>query len=284
VGGDDVARPPAVRPPWAGVMASLLRRPSPPDKDGRIHDVTPENAGWRHVGFAVHRLDPGGRTTIVVGDREEACIVPVTGRVTVEGAVSGPLVLGGRASPFEPTPAALYLAARAHVDVESAEGAEVAVCRAPGSGRFPSRLIEPDAMPAETRGTGANLRRVRTILGEEARAESLLVVEVVTPGGNWSSYPSHKHDRDAFPEETLLEETYYHRLARPGFAFQRVYTADGALDETMTVRDRDVVLVPRGYHPVGAPHGFDLYYLNVMAGPVRAWRFTYDEEVRFLLG
>jgi 5-deoxy-glucuronate isomerase len=106
---------------------------------------------------------------------------------------------------------------------------------------------------------------------------------VITPGGHWSSYPPHKHDRDDFPRETYLEETYYHRLARPGgFALQRVYTDDRALDETMAVGDRDVVLVPRGYHPVGAPHGFDLYYLNVMAGPVRAWKFTMSPEHAFL--
>jgi 5-deoxy-glucuronate isomerase len=102
----------------------------------------------------------------------------------------------------------------------------------------------------------------------------LLVVEVITPGGNWSSYPPHKHDTPGV-SETQLEETYYHRIKhRPGYAFQRVYTDDRSLDETMTVEDGDVVLVPRGYHPVGAPHGQDLYYLNTMAGPVRKWMFT----------
>ena len=106
-------------------------------------------------------------------------------------------------------------------------------------------------------------------------AESLLVVEVITPSGNWSSYPPHKHERDALPEESLLEETYYHRIHPPqGYAVQRVYTDDRSLDETVLVEDRDVVLVPRGYHPVGAAHGYDLFYLNVMAGPVRSWKFT----------
>jgi len=113
-------------------------------------------------------------------------------------------------------------------------------------------------------------------------ADSLIVVEVITPGGHWSSYPPHKHDCDQ-GGETRLEETYYHRLARPGgFAFQRVYTDDRTLDETMTVQDRDVVLVPRGYHPVSAAHGFDLYYLNVMAGPVRRWQFTNAPGYEFL--
>ena len=125
---------------------------------------------------------------------------------------------------------------------------------------------------------------MRNILPDTSpHAECVLVVEVITPGGHWSSYPPHKHDTDDFPRETLLEETYYHRLKRgSGFAFQRVYTDDGSLDESMAVHDGDVVLVPRGYHPVGAPHGFDLYYLNVMAGPIRQWRFTMAPDHAFL--
>jgi 5-deoxy-glucuronate isomerase len=112
---------------------------------------------------------------------------------------------------------------------------------------------------------------------EDEPAESLLVTEVVTPRGHWSSYPPHKHDTDDPPNETQLEETYYHRL-RPvdGFAFQRVYTDDGDLDETIAVADGDTVLVPRGYHPVAAGARHDLYYLNVMAGPVRRWCTTVD--------
>ena len=103
------------------------------------------------------------------------------------------------------------------------------------------------------------------------------MVEVVTPSGNWSSYPPHKHDTATVGEETALEETYYHRLdPAQGFAMQRVYTDDRAIDQTMTVEDGDVVMVPRGYHPVGVPHGYDLYYLNVMAGPVREWKFRND--------
>ena len=102
---------------------------------------------------------------------------------------------------------------------------------------------------------------------------------MITPGGNWSSYPPHKHDVDAMPRESLLEETYYHRISPGhGFALQRVYSADGELDETMSMRDRDTVLVPRGYHTVSAPPGYDLYYLNVMAGPTRAWAITNDPD------
>jgi len=105
---------------------------------------------------------------------------------------------------------------------------------------------------------------------------------VLTPGGHWSSYPPHKHDSEQVGE-TQLEEIYYHRLSPPaGFAFQRVYTDDRTLDETLSVEDRDVVLVPRGYHPVSAPHGFELYYLNVMAGPVRRWQVSNAPGYEFI--
>ena len=108
---------------------------------------------------------------------------------------------------------------------------------------------------------------------------------MLTPPGHWSSYPPHKHDRDAMPEESFLEETYYHRVSPPqGFALQRVYTDDGSLDETLVVRDGDTVLVPRGYHTVSAPPGYALYYLNVMAGPVRAWAVANDPDHEWTLG
>jgi len=138
-------------------------------------------------------------------------------------------------------------------------------------------VIDAAQMSREVRGSGTNTRHVRNILPETEPAQSLLVVEVITPGGHWSSYPPHKHDTATPGEETLLEETYYHRLQPPqGFAIQRVYTDDRSLDETISVEDGNVVMVPRGYHPVGAPHGYDLYYLNVMAGPHRHWVFRND--------
>ena len=145
-------------------------------------------------------------------------------------------------------------------------------------------MIPPADVGAETRGKGTNTRHVRNILPETSRPRACWWSRSITPGGHWSSYPPHKHDRDALPGETELEETYYHRLKpAQGFAFQRVYTDDRSLDETMAVEDGDVVLVPRGYHPVGAPHGYDLYYLNVMAGPKRTWNFHNDPAHEWLL-
>ena len=172
-------------------------------------------------------------------------------------------------------PWALYLPDGAGVRVSARSAAEIGIANAPGGGRLPPRLIDPATMKRSVRGLGSNTRYVRDILPETEPAANLLVVEVRTPSGHSSSYPPHKHDRDDPPNETSLEETYYHRLNPPqGFAFQRVYTDDRSLDEACAVEDHDVVMVPRGYHPVVVPHGYESYYLNVMAGPVRAWKFT----------
>ncbi|MCB2134852.1 MAG: 5-deoxy-glucuronate isomerase, partial [Rhodobacteraceae bacterium] len=130
-----------------------------------------------------------------------------------------------------------------------------------------------------------NTRYINNIAMEDRDVcDSLLVTEVFTPNGHWSSYPSHRHDEDDFPNMTYLEETYYHRIApHGGFGVQRVYTEDGTLDETMAVKDHDVVLVPRGHHPCAAPYGFEMYYLNVMAGPLRKWRFKADPAVKWIM-
>ncbi|WP_370196133.1 5-deoxy-glucuronate isomerase, partial [Aurantimonas coralicida] len=151
----------------------------------------------------------------------------------------------------------------------------LAICSAPGKSGHEAQVIGPTGISLEERGKGANTRYIHNIAMEGRDvADSLLVTEVYTPQGNWSSYPPHRHDEDDFPRMTYLEETYYHRLDPPqGFGFQRVFTDDGSLDETMTVHDGDVVLVPKGHHPCGAPHGYKMYYLNVMAGPRRQWRF-----------
>ncbi|MGN6691438.1 MAG: 5-deoxy-glucuronate isomerase [Sphingopyxis sp.] len=253
---------------------SLLVRPHAPDDDGTLLDITPESAGWKYVGFRVIRLAAGTRYNHVE-DGREACLVVLTGTVSVAAGGKSFVEIGGRQTVFDGAATSVYVPAGHRYTIEAASDAEVAICTAPGSGAGTVRLIRSDEV--EVRGQGTNTRHVRNILSDADEAESLLVVEVITPGGHWSSYPPHKHDRDAYPEETFLEETYYHRLSPPqGFAFQRVYTDERDIDETMAVEDGDVVMVPRGYHPVGAPHGYDLYYLNVMAGPRRNWVFRND--------
>ncbi len=257
-------------------MSHLRIASSAPADDGVVVVVTPSSAGWDHVGFMVIRLAP--ERVHQGGDpARELCMVILTGTVDVVAGDQSFVGLGSRRSVFDGPPAALYLPAGWAYTVRASCEAEIAFCTAPGSVGRAARLILPDAMPYEVRGQGTNTRFVRNILPESAVADSLLVVEVITPGGHWSSYPPHKHDTDAFPDETRLEETYYHRLSPPqGFALQRVYTDDRTLDETIAVGDGDVVLVPRGYHPVAASPGCELYYLNVMAGPRRSWRVRAD--------
>jgi 5-deoxy-glucuronate isomerase len=265
-------------------MPNLLLRPHEADTDGCVLDITPKSAGWRRVGFRVHRLSAG--QAVNGGDAgREACLVVLTGTADITVGTHRFEGIGGRASVFEDTaPGAVYAPAGMRFRVTARDAVELAVCSAPGEpGRMP-RAIDPNDMPKVARGTGTNTRYVRNVLPEERSADSLIVVEVITPGGHWSSYPPHKHDTATPGGETALEETYYHRLnPTQGFAFQRVYTDDRDLDETMCVHDGEVVLVPRGYHPVGAAHGYDLYYLNVMAGPRRAWVIHNDPEHEWML-
>lgn len=258
-------------------MSELLVRPHTADANGTVLEVTPASAGWKHVGFRMVKLQAGQQ--FVGGEKgREACLVIVSGSADVDVDYAQYAHVGGRAGPFEDkAPGAVYAPAGSTYRVSACDAVELAVCTAPASGRGESRLIDAASMSREVRGSGTNTRYVRNILPQTEPAESLLVVEVITPGGNWSSYPPHKHDTANEGTETALEETYYHRLNPPqGFAFQRVYTDDRTLDETVSVEDGDVVMVPRGYHPVGAAHGYDLYYLNVMAGPVREWIFRND--------
>ena len=251
--------------------------------EGRILNVTPESAGWTYVGFDLWKLNAGQSAKGELKERE-TCLVFVSGKgqVIVDGNDLG--IIGGRMSPFAGKPWSVYVPAGKAWSVTAETPLEIGVCTAPGSGKLPARIIRPDDLGQETRGKGTNTRYVTNILPETELAESLLVVEVITPGGHTSSYPPHKHDQDDLPRESLLEETYYHRFNPPqGFGFQRVYTDDRSLDEAMAIEDGDVTLVPKGYHPCAATHGYDLYYLNVMAGPKRTWKFHNAKEHEWLI-
>jgi 5-deoxy-glucuronate isomerase len=264
-------------------QSSLLVHPQAVDS-GRITHVTPQSAGWRYVGFDVWRLASGETASAETGGRE-ACLVFISGRASVQAGARALGLVGERSSPFGGKPWSVYVPAGSSWQVKAETAIEFAVCSAPASGKGSPKVISPAELSIEERGEGTNLRHVVNILPEtDPTAESLLVVEVITPAGHWSSYPPHKHDRDALPEESLLEETYYHRI-RPsqGFAIQRIYTDDRTLDETIALADRDTTLVPRGYHPCAAPHGYDLYYLNTMAGPHRTWRIHNEPAHEWIL-
>lgn len=270
-------------------MPDLLVKPA--GTTGKVHDITVDNAktplspDWGYVGFGLYRLKPGEVAAEATSDRE-VILVLVEGKANLTAAGEDFGEMGERMSVWEKTPPhALYVPNGARWTATATTDCTLAVCTAPGFGGHATRKLAGTGTQLVNRGKGTNQRQIYNIAMEDADvADSLLVTEVFTPNGNWSSYPSHRHDEDRFPEITYLEETYYHRLNLAGaWGVQRVYTEDGSLDETMAVSDGDVVLVPRGHHPCAAPYGFEMYYLNVMAGPRRNWRFIADPASAFIL-
>ncbi|MFL5955331.1 MAG: 5-deoxy-glucuronate isomerase [Gaiellaceae bacterium] len=238
-------------------MSELLLR------DGAWEDVTPESAGWHHLSFGVRK----GSFASATGETEIA-VVPLAGHCRVE-AEGDSWDLGGRANVFAGLPSVLYLPRDTAYRVDT-EG-EVAVCGARCERRREPALVRREDVEVEVRGAGNATRQINHLLKPDFPAERLLVVEVYTPSGNWSSYPPHKHDEDRPPAEVVLEETYYFRTPAPeAFAVQRLYSPRHGLDVTETVRDGDLMLVPHGYHTTAAAHGYDLYYLNALAGDRRS--------------
>jgi len=254
-------------------MSDLLKKPF--GTHGKVHQITPESAGWCYVGFDLICLRAGEDWTELTG-KNEVILVMVEGKAEFNAAGQDWGEIGQRMNVFEKTPPhCLYVPNDQNWAAKATTDCKIAVCKAPGRSGHKARRIGPHGIELSQRGEGANTRYINNIAMEgEDFCDSLLVTEVFTPAGNWSSFPSHRHDEDDFPRVTYLEETYYHRLnPSDGFGVQRVYTDDGSLDETMAVHDGDVVCVPRGHHPCGTPYGFEMYYLNVMAGPLRKWRF-----------
>ena len=254
-------------------MTNLLRKPKA--LTGKVHDITPEDAGWGYVGFGLYRLAAGETVKEATG-HTEVILVIVEGHVRINAAGQDFGQMGDRLDVFEKTPPhALYVPNCQEWQAEAVTDCTLAVCTAPGHGGHGACILGPEGIALADRGKGANTRHIFNIAMEDRDvADSLLVTEVFTPAGHWSSYPPHRHDEDDYPNMTYLEETYYHRLNPPqGYGHQRVWTEDGSLDETMAVSNHDVVLVPKGHHPCGAPYGYEMYYLNVMAGPRRNWRF-----------
>ncbi len=247
---------------------------------GGWREVTPEVAGWRYLSFRLLALRSGGQAT-VGGGADELGLVLLGGSALVRGP-RGTWRLARR-SVFEEPPWAVYLPPGAAATVEAETSAELAVVGARADRPGEVRLIAPEDVEIEVRGAGSATRQINHVLPPAFPAHRLLVVEVLTPAGNWSSYPPHKHDRDRPPEEVALEEFYYFRVRPPhGFAFQRVYSPEREVDLTVAVGDGDVVLVPYGYHVSAAPHGFDLYYLNGLAGDTRSMAAADDPSMAYI--
>lgn len=237
-----------------------------PDGTGRVLEVTPESAGWTYVGLTIEQIAPGGVWNFSA-ENDEICIVPLRGSAVIE-TDEGSWTVSRPGTMFDGKPICLYLPLGSSFKATSEEGAELAVTSSRATKTYPAKLIEPDDIDVEIRGAGNAARQISHIIKPDFPADKLLVVEVFTPSGNWSSYPPHKHDVSRMPEEASLEEIYYYRIhPDDGFALQRLYFADGSFDHAWTIHDGDLLLVPQGYHAFAVAHGYTGYYLNILAGP-----------------
>ena len=246
-------------------------------------EVEPKSAGWEHSSLRILDLPATGTHAFETGE-DETLVLPLSGSCVVE-CEGERFVLTGRDSVFSQISDFAYVPRDAAVRITSDAGGRFALPAARASRRLPPRYGPASAVPSELRGAGQCSRQVVNFCTPEAfEADNLIACEVLTPAGNWSSFPPHKHDEDRPGEETPLEEIYYFVVADgpsgPGMAYQRVYgTEDRPIDVLAEVRSGDVVLIPHGWHgPSMAVPGYDLYYLNVMAGPgaERAWRICFD--------
>ncbi len=253
-----------------------------PSESGALISIDPRSARWEHISFEVMRLHPG-ETRDARADGKETCLVFLGGTGSVLSSEGNFDEVGERANVFEGRAHTVYLPVGARFSIKARTKLEVAVCQSAAAQRFPAKWVRPDDVEVEERGDGNASRTIHHVIKPEFQAEKLMVVEVFTPSGNWSSYPPHKHDQHLPPKEHDLEEIYYYRIDRPeGFAIQRVYTDDRRIDETLTCRDGDLVLVREGYHPVVAAPGCNVYYLNVLAGTGRSMAATDDPTLAWV--
>ena len=268
-------------------VEQLRRRP---DHEGRVA-IDPATAGWRYLSFRTEIVDSDS-ALVLTGEATESAVVLIDGpdlTTEIDGVAFG--VLAGRRSVFEARPSAVYRPAGRALRIRAASPApgtvtRVAIAEAPTrpdvSAGLEPLLVHPQDVRREIRGAGRSTREIRHILPPEFAADRLLLVEVLTPAGNWSSWPPHKHDTDDMPTEAVLEEVYHYRFRRPeAWAIQRLYRPAGgplgpARDGVWAVRDGEVVLVTDGYHPFVTTDADDAWYLNALAGDRRTMACSFD--------
>lgn len=264
-------------------MADLLIRAADRGEAGVFASVMPARAGWDYLHMEARRLHTGMTYSAHTGDHEYVHVI-LGGRcqVTLGGQTHA---IGRRRDVFSGLPYAAYVPRRTDFSITAlTDGCEIATCWTPCDHDFPTRIVTPDDARIELRGGGNASRQITSILPPGFPCQRLVVVEVYTPSGNWSSYPPHKHDVHTVDAtgrvtEADLEEIYFYKHDRPGgYAYQRVYTADGRLDELVRAQQHDIVLVPEGYHPVVSAHGYTTYYLNFLAGSAQSLANSDDPD------
>jgi len=251
------------------------KAPAPPG--GLLVDLPREKANWEWMSFFVRHLAAGESFQTRTGD-EEAAFVLLGGTCVCDWG-KGEILIGRRKNVFDGLPYTLYLPAQARASFLAQSACEIAECRVPSDAKLEPRLITPSDVASSLRGGGNVSRQIVDVISPNFPADKLMVIEVYTPGGNWSSYPPHKHDTHNPPAECDLDEIYYFRIAQPGgFALQNLYGGKDGGEHTVKAHDGDVVLVHSGFHTVVAGPGYDTYYLNFLAGSARAMAVTDDRD------
>ncbi len=263
---------------------------SPSDGDAEYVRVTPDQAGWDRLHFAARRMGRGDRWEHDTDDNEMAIVV-LGGVCQVRSSRGEWDRIGRRPDVFNGMPYTLYLPRRTEFTLRAVSGeVDIAYGWCEAGSDHPPALVRPEDVAVEIRGGGNATRQINDMLPPGFDCERLVVVEVYTPSGNWSSYPPHKHDEhrvdpDGGLLEADLEEIYFYKIDRSeGYALQRVYTSDRSLDELVQARTDDLVLVPEGYHPVVSAHGYTTYYLNFLAGSAQSLANSDDPEHEWIKG
>ena len=270
-------------------MSEWYRKAGTASRAGFEVAIGPREAGWDFAGLYVLNLAPG-ESRVITGRDNEWLVLPLSGSARVECA-GKLLILAGRESPFAGPTDFAYVPVGSSFTITSTKGARIALPHAKALESLPFRRIPAEETEIELRGAGQSSRQVNNFgTPSVLNADKIIACEVLTPAGNWSSYPPHKHDEHRTDRESVLEEIYYYEMRAEGdgpgsanaFGYQRVYgTRDRPINLLTEVRGGDVVLIPHGWHgPTMAPPGYDMYSLNVMAGPAprREWLVTHDPD------
>jgi 5-deoxy-glucuronate isomerase len=264
-------------------LDNLILHPDPTAQGGLINSVDPARSGWEYLHMQTRRLAKGQAWSFAPG-RFELALVVFSGTLRAESNRGAWERIGKRTSVFSGLPEALYLPIDSTLTITALDDSEFAMVWVPAEREHPARLISQSDVTVELRGGDNASRQINGIIRPGFGCDRLVVVEVYTPSGNWSSYPPHKHDVHAVDAdgkllEADLEEIYYYKIDRPeGYAFQRIYTGETSplqragdpIDAVLTARNNDLVLVPEGYHPVVSAPGYTTYYLNALAGSAQA--------------
>lgn len=255
---------------------NMLIRSKDTGENGVFATVNAADAGWDYLNMEARRMNQGEKYQGETGDYEYGFVI-LGGKCHIHTSAGDFRNVGQRATVFDGKPYALYLSRHTRYEIEAlTDGFEVAICWVKTEQDHPAQLVTPETSTVELRGGANASRQINSIFPPGFNCQRIIAVEVYTPGGNWSSYPPHKHDIHSTDEngnilEADLEEIYFYKLDKPaGYAYQRVYTDDRHIDALMLAQNHDAVLIPEGYHPVVSAHGYTTYYLNFLAGSAQS--------------